>query len=495
MSIRRIASIGIVLLVLILAACAAPTPVVYEYAAQYPVSPTPLICEAQGELVECEQVKGELLKGETRAEQYLASKTEIETYIYEALLAEQDEIELTDFKIPTGSITAIFTDVMNRYPDLFYVEPGISYTYTSAGHVVTLKPSYRMTGETLAAARAECTQRLDEICAGVDENWSDFEIALYLHDYLCLHFSYDTSYQIYDMQQFLTRGRGVCQAYTLTYIALLDRYGIKSDVAVSEQMNHIWNVVILGGKPYHVDVTWDDPIPDISGQALHQNFLRSDQGIAATGHYAWVSTYECGSDVYERTFVVDVTAPFAYTAGQWFFASDKAHTIVAADFSTMSTQSVLETDEKWLTPDGGSYYLDAFMGMGTYRGNLIYNTPKKILAYNLRSGVTLEIDAELPSGKQIFGLWVDGDTVFYSVSDTPDGDVQTMSCHIADLENYLWGDADQNGVVDGRDVTAMLRYLAGLPTVCHMGAADLDDSGGVDARDVDLLRKYLVENN
>ncbi len=485
MRIRKLASIAVLLLVLALSACAAPAPVAYEHAAKAPVSPVPLTCVASGELT----------RGEGVATQYLASTQDVEQYIYECLLAEQTEIDMSAFKVPTESITELFTSVMNRYPDLFFVESGISYSYTAAGHVVTLKPSYRMTGGELWQARADCARMLDQICAGVDENWSDFEIALYLHDYLCLHFSYDTTYQIYDMYGFLTEGRGVCQAYTLTYTALLERFGINSDVAVSNEMNHIWNVVTLGGRTFHVDVTWDDPIPDRAGYAQHQNFLRSDTGIADTGHYAWVSDQKCTSDAYENTFALDVATPFVYTAGQWFYADGAARTVYAVDFTTMSTQSVLDTEDKWLTPDGGSYYLDAFWGVGTYRGNLIYNTPSALLAHNLQSGVTVEIEAELARGMQIFGLWVDGDTVYYTVSDAPDGSMQVLACSIAGLADYIPGDADQNGTVDGRDVTAMLRYLEGLPTVCHTGAADLDDSGEVDARDVELLRRYIVENN
>ena len=487
---KKLVGIGVLLIVLILTACASPTPVVYERVAQNPVSPRPLFYVAEAEPIECE-----LAKGEGSAERYLASAAEVEQYIYEALLAQQEEIDLADFKIPTDRITQVFTDVMNRYPDLFFVKPGISYTYTSAGNVVTLKPSYRMTGKELQAARAEVAACLDAICAGVDANWSDFEIALYLHDYLCLHFSYDTSYQIYDMHLFLTEGKGVCQAYTLTYIALLARYGIATDVAVSADMNHIWNIVTLGGNPYHVDVTWDDPLPDQAGQALHANFLRSDAGIAETGHYAWVSDLACSSDAYERTFLVGVHDPFVYTAGQWFYADGAERAVLAVDFTTMRAQKVIESEERWTTPDGKSYYLDAFMGTGTYRGNLIYNTPGKILAKNLQSGVTVQINIDLPQGMQIFGLWVDGGVVYYSVSDAPDGQMQTLSVNITELADYLRGDADQNGTVDGRDVTAMLRYLAGMPTVCHTGAADLDDSGEVDVRDVALLRKYLVELN
>ncbi|MBO5842614.1 MAG: dockerin type I repeat-containing protein, partial [Clostridia bacterium] len=105
------------------------------------------------------------------------------------------------------------------------------------------------------------------------------------------------------------------------------------------------------------------------------------------------------------------------------------------------------------------------------------------------------VNATVPAGMQIFGLWIMGDTVYYRVSDTPNGQMQVLSCSVDGLADYLWGDADQNGTVDGRDVTAMLRYLQGLPAVCHTGAADLDDSGAVDARDVEILRQYLVENH
>ena len=49
-------------------------------------------------------------------------------------------------------------------------------------------------------------------------------------------------------------------------------------------MNHIWNLIKIDGKWYHVDVTWDDPIMDKPGRVKHDNFLRSDDGIKDTDH-------------------------------------------------------------------------------------------------------------------------------------------------------------------------------------------------------------------
>ncbi|MBQ2806271.1 MAG: hypothetical protein IJF08_04405 [Clostridia bacterium] len=475
----------VLMLICALASCGAPKVQLYESIRENPVSPVPIVCQGQGELAE----------GVAQAERYLAPAQSVADYIYQCLLAEQSEIDLSDYGIVADRITLLYTEIMNTHPDLFFVDPGISYTYNSAGFIVSLIPSYRLKGEALDRAREDCARILDEICAGVDPAWSDFEISLYLHDYLCLHFEYDTDYEIYDMHQFLTLGKGVCQAYTLTYMELLSRYGIKSDVAISQSMNHIWNIIMLGGKPYHVDVTWDDPVPDARGRALHANFLRSDGGIAATEHYGWESDYACTSDVYERTFVTGVEHPFSYTAGKWFFADGKERAVFAADFSTMRTERVLEIEQKWQAEGGGSYYIDAFVGVGTYRGNLIYNLPDRILAHNLQSGVTVEVQIPALGGKQIFGLCVVDEVVHYAVSDAPDSEMQYLSCDITDLADYLWGDADQNGVVDGRDITAILRYVEGLPTTCHTGAADLDDNGATDARDADILRRYLVENN
>lgn len=470
-----------------LSACAAPAPTAHDLQRSivYPVSPVPISCRAEGELAQ----------GEAWADQYLAPAQSVQEYIYQGLLAESSEIDISAYKIPTGQIVDLFTDVMNHHPDLFYVQSGISYTYDNSGNIIAIKPSYRMTGQQLKDARSVCEQKLDEICAGVDETWSDLEIALYLHDYLCLHYAYDTNYEYYDMYSFLTLGKGVCQAYTLTYMALLTRYGIEVDVATSSAMNHIWNIVVLGGVPYHVDVTWDDPVPDIEGGAMHANFLRSDDGIAGTGHYGWICAHTCSSYAYDYTFMSEVTQPFSYTAGKWYYANGAEHGVFQADFSTMSARKVIEIEDEWFTPDGYGYYLDAFIGVGTYRGNLIYNTPDRILAYNQKSGVTVEVPIPELTYEQIFGLWVEGETVYYLVSDAPDGYMEKRSCSIADLADYLWGDADQNGVLDGRDVTAIRRYLEDLPTVCHTGAADVDDSGRVDGRDVEILRRYLVENH
>ena len=75
----------------------------------------------------------------------------------------------------------------------------------------------------------------------------------------------------------------------LVYIALLSHFDIPTSYATGEDNGtpHIWNIVYLDGIPYHVDVTWGDPLvggEDAPGTAHHTSFLKSDAAIDAAGH-------------------------------------------------------------------------------------------------------------------------------------------------------------------------------------------------------------------
>ena len=47
---------------------------------------------------------------------------------------------------------------------------------------------------------------------------------------------------------------------------------------------HAWNCVTIGGKKYHVDVTADDPVPDMLGTVSRGYFLVSDTVLNRSGY-------------------------------------------------------------------------------------------------------------------------------------------------------------------------------------------------------------------
>ena len=47
----------------------------------------------------------------------------------------------------------------------------------------------------------------------------------------------------------------------------------------SIECNHMWNKIKIDGKWYNVDVTADDPTPNMSTYTNHSSFLLSDEDI------------------------------------------------------------------------------------------------------------------------------------------------------------------------------------------------------------------------
>lgn len=78
----------------------------------------------------------------------------------------------------------------------------------------------------------------------------------------------------------LIQGYALCGGYTDAMAIFLDYYNIKNYKVISE--NHIWNALVIDGKWYHLDLTWDDPVmSDGSNMLQHKFFLIDDKQLAA----------------------------------------------------------------------------------------------------------------------------------------------------------------------------------------------------------------------
>ena len=91
--------------------------------------------------------------------------------------------------------------------------------------------------------------------AGMTEDW---EVALWLHNWIIFNADYDYTFTHYDAAGILLEGTGVCAGYTEAYSLLLNEFGIENKYLSAWQMNHAWNLVKLNGQWCHVDCTWDD---------------------------------------------------------------------------------------------------------------------------------------------------------------------------------------------------------------------------------------------
>lgn len=123
------------------------------------------------------------------------------------------------------------------------------------------------------------------IQAGMDE----LEKARALHDTLVRYASYQRQPRLGQGENsrgqattLLLEKSGVCEAYSRTLYLLLNMADIPCHIVTGRTDEpHSWNLVRLNGEWYHIDATWDDPIPP-DGRPLitHTYFLLNDKQMA-----------------------------------------------------------------------------------------------------------------------------------------------------------------------------------------------------------------------
>lgn len=128
------------------------------------------------------------------------------------------------------------------------------------------------------SAVAECNSKTDG---------SEYEKALWLHDWLLDQLEYDKSLKWSSAESALTRGLGTCQSYESAYAKLLTTAGIENSETRDTYDGHTWNAMKLDGQWYQTDCTWDDSSDNwYSFDQRHLYFGLSDElmAIAHPGH-------------------------------------------------------------------------------------------------------------------------------------------------------------------------------------------------------------------
>ena len=120
---------------------------------------------------------------------------------------------------------------------------------------------------------------------------SDYELALWMHDWLTANANYDYSYTHYHADGVLFAGSGVCDSYSKAYMILLETAGIQVERVLND--GHSWNAVQLDGKWYYVDVTWDDP--GEGGGYENHIYCFVPESVLSADHKGYEPPHPCSS--------------------------------------------------------------------------------------------------------------------------------------------------------------------------------------------------------
>lgn len=151
----------------------------------------------------------------------------------------------------------------------------------------------------------------------VNSSMSDYEKIFAVHKWMVTNIDYDyENYRNHTIpkQRYTTKGAlldkiCVCDGYTNGFLYIMSELGIpckKVVGSVGAPEPHSWNQIKIGGKWYHIDVTWGDSEREYSGSrdrvSTYEYFLKSDEYLKKH-HHQWSSDYKgykkCSSKKYD----------------------------------------------------------------------------------------------------------------------------------------------------------------------------------------------------
>ena len=128
------------------------------------------------------------------------------------------------------------------------------------------------------AAKQEAKRRVAQI---IDDAMSLEEKITAIHDNIIATTSYEeeqaeANSELFQASSVLLDGVGVCSGYSRAFMLMAKEAGIEAVYVSASAMNHGWNYVRGASGWRHIDITWDDPVPDEAGRILN-TYLNMDE--------------------------------------------------------------------------------------------------------------------------------------------------------------------------------------------------------------------------
>ena len=209
-----------------------------------------------------------------------------ELSLYDEIYAELSQFHNVikfDKKIDTEEVSDAVNKIERVHPEIFWIN-GYSLQYNDVSAQITFKVINEYNADTLRQMSDAMFAKVEEICRTINQNSSDYEKALLVHDYLVANTEYDqsavnTGKGIWSTAYgCLMNGLAVCQGYSQAYQILMNRLGIECGLCSGDAKGeaHAWNYILLNGEYYWLDVTWDDPVSENNNDWIHHDYFLID---------------------------------------------------------------------------------------------------------------------------------------------------------------------------------------------------------------------------
>jgi len=327
----------------------------------------------------------------------------------------EEEIDVSMFNISVDDIDylgELYWDVYFNNPEYWYIGETFGYSWYEDENIIAgVYPPY-ITGD--ISEVEEYSKRLeratDEILFHITDDMTELEKVLTVHDYMVMHYEYDYSYSNY-LITIMTDKYGVCQSYSLAFKYVMDKLGIECTYVSSDEMNHMWNLVMVNGKWYHIDLTWDD-----MGEQTHYGQLSHAHTLLSTNAITTMDKPHFGFDTGELTADDDTYLNASWHNGIGSIAHLKNH------FHYIDSNRLMCSNGNVLVEnlDGGDGWWDFndlhqglpenFSTVCEHDGKMYYNTDEGIYEYD----ATAKKSRKISDAKYVCGFFIDKNKLYYS---------------------------------------------------------------------------------
>lgn len=241
--------------------------------------------------------------------------------IYTAL--ERGEQSITVCGVLEDKVAQTYDQVVFEHPEFFWADYGYSWTVTSGADptIIELKPKLAESMDTITRKRQQLDAAVEDVLSGVPATATDYEKALYIHDYLVLNTEYDSA--TYERMQAspdqsimddagtaygcLVNHLAVCDGYAKAFHLLMNHLGIEAGrvSGIADGGSHAWNYLALDGDYYYIDVTWDDPIA-VDGSTVQTDIVSHEYFCITT------DTLLLDHSITDNNFFVPICTAAAY---------------------------------------------------------------------------------------------------------------------------------------------------------------------------------------
>lgn len=181
-----------------------------------------------------------------------------------------------------SDIISVVMMIQIEHPEIYYINQYAYFGDNDDGKTCLSLGVYDdfATGSSRKEASGKLKSEIEKYISAAQKGETDFDKEKIIHDMICQNATYvDNAEYSQSTASILLNGKGICAGYAKTFALMCNILGMPTVSITSD--THQWNEILLDGRWYGVDVTWDDDNDNMSYRFFNKSdaILQSNDSV------------------------------------------------------------------------------------------------------------------------------------------------------------------------------------------------------------------------